>query len=223
MPTNQPSPLSLREIRCKGFIQKLENRPVVEMLQYGNVTLIHKKLDSWIDSKPDLEAYTCWTEDHQMLKLEHDHLKCRKQRLSKKRGKLERSWSGNIQLIQRDSMIDMLPKAAALQQVGKKRSKPRRVGTDDNSVVRHTVRAKDVLLDGDIQSVRKVILEKKLCNRPMLPNAQEYQEALYSKLRELQDPKPIAKAKPAPTRMVRRHLSADRVVRRPRVLMPQSA
>jgi hypothetical protein len=225
MPSSQTSPLSLRDLRRKSLIQKLEKRPEVEMLQYGNITLIHKKLDSWIDSKPDLETFTCWTDDHQMMKLEHDHLKCRKQRLSKQRGKLARSWSGNIHLIQRDSMIDIAPKAATMASF-KKRTKPRRVSSHEAVLKQNAVRPKDVLLDGDIQAVRKATLEKKLSTRPMLPNAQDYQEELLNeiKLRQSRQPQKSINAKPCPSRIVRRHMSLDRAISPPRALiMPQSA
>ena len=83
-------------------------------------------------------------------------------------------------------MIDALPKSALAvsHEASKKRVKPRRVSSHRHLVDPHTVHPKDVLLDGDIQTVRKMLLEQKLSSRPMLPNAQDYQEGLYTELKK---------------------------------------
>lgn len=237
MPSNQrsPSPHSLREVRCNFVQHKLEALSALDILQYGTVTLIDKKLDSWIDGKPELASYT-WTEDHQMLKLDHDHLQCRKERLAKQRSKLQRSWSGNISMIQRDSLIDVLPKTTSdVTGQHNKRTKPRRISSDDHIVLRSDVKSMDAMeADGDIQTVRKVVLERKLANRPLLPQPQtEYrEEGLFRELRSLQQTplkprftvnKNALTSKQAPQRIVYRVHSLNGPRQQPVSFVPQSA
>lgn len=244
----------LRAVRSRSFIQKLENRPEVELLQYGTVTLIHKKLDSWIDGAKPPELYHHYSWKHNsasgsaaaagedVMTLDDsdcDHLMRRVQKLTKQRGRLARSWSGNINMIQRDSMIDAAPHGNWCRAqnsnptVVKKthRTKPRRFsgdganhlfqkqsstrscgsctsstsGTHDLTVspdhsnsssteepqdahIAHCgIRVKDVLLDNDIQTVRKVVLEKKLWSRPVIPDPDVLGEGLVQEILKRKD------------------------------------
>jgi hypothetical protein len=177
----------LGNLRRSFLRHHLEQRPMVEMLQYGSVTLIHNKLDSWIDEKPASHNFSVLpVTSHDgttgvIVKLDdasHDHLSRRVMSLSKRRSKLARSWSGNIGLIQKDSLIDILPSkqldhptdgdeghhdgTGRYGSSKQRRSKPRRVSGHGN-----------VLLDGGNQAVRKAILESKLSQRPLLANHDE--------------------------------------------------
>ncbi|CAB9496622.1 expressed unknown protein [Seminavis robusta] len=170
----------LRTLR-RSFVQE-DQKPLLDiMLQYGNLSLTDRKLDSWIDSAAPQPHHIRVHKDKDTCVLDDsssDHLSRRVSCLSKRRNRLSRSWSGNICMIQQDSLIDVLPKAAGDVTGRHKRSKPRRASGDAATLIAmrrgRNPRPKDVLVEGDLQTVRKVVLEKKLLRRPLIPNYMKY-------------------------------------------------
>lgn len=164
--------------RCLS--KKLKERKPVSFMQYGSITLIDTvadhKLDSQIDGYPAIRPASSWDQNDvpTVDDDDHEHFQKRvhslRRNLSKKmknRPKnlhLERF--GDITLINRDSLIESLPQKTSAA-LGPKRTKPRKYRNNTRSFQRaDSFRAKEILLDGDIQSIRKCVLERKLQMRP---------------------------------------------------------
>ena len=125
-------PNKLRELRRTFSHSKCgTDAQNMELLHYGTVTLIHKKLDSWIDSKPpDLHnKFTCQNDVFTVEDSKSDHKQQRVDRLAKSRGRLARTWSGSMHRLPRGvsptatSLIDSHPKKTPVST--EKRTKPR--------------------------------------------------------------------------------------------------
>lgn len=215
----------LREIRRSLSQRKCSAEAgTVELLHYGTVTLIHKKLDSWIDSKPpDLHnKFTCQDDVLTVEDSKSDHKQQRLDRMTKK-GRLARTWSGSMTRLPRNaspsttSLIDSHPKKVPFTQ--DKRTKPRRISGDGRPACSHnSIGAKELLVDKDIRCVCKVVLENKLLGRPLIPDCVDHKsEGLVAEIKHCKHCKqviPFYKAattagKPNFKRVVRRVKSFD--------------
>ena len=231
----------LRQLR-RSFSQSkcTAEAETMELLHYGSVTLIHKKLDSWIDSKPpDLHnKFTCQDDVFTVEDSKSDHKQQRVDRMTKKKGRLARTWSGSMCRLPRSaspsatSLIDSHPNKAPV--TDEKRTKPRRISGDGGPCCRNnSIDAKEVLVDKDVQCVCKVILESKLLGRPLIPDCADHQsEGLVAEIKQCkhcQKVIPFYKAvttagKPSFRRVVRRTKSFDPgTIQHPSFGVPSSA